>query len=447
MYGSATLARSSSSTAPIARASGAVADDVLPGQSTAQQALAVRLYDTFEGAQQVWSTLENAGHGTVYQRYDWCKIWFESFQATLKAARPLILVVEMDGVPTMLLPLYTRLAVGGIRVAAFMGEKHANIRVPLTITDDTLSGRLDEVVADGSLIEAIGAVVKDHADFLTLGCMPSSYAGQKNAFFPAAKAACGDHVLVGDLHSDFEVLWRERRGNGYAKKLRKKQRALERSLEKTLCEHAEGAQTPATHVELTKVQTLDQLHAALDAFFEQKAARMKANRVENAFDLAENRDFLTRLATRSLEDGSGILDIYTLRAGDTIAGLFAGGTFAGSFSGAVNSISTDPAIVPYSPGELTLFKLIERLCADNTSTFDLGIGASRYKHGWCEAYPLRDLSRTLTALGHVYAAGHRVSNALRGLALSSTATARAARHARYHMANAIRAIVPGSSKP
>lgn len=378
----------------------------------------LRFYDSFEAAEHIWRTLEDDATGAVYQRFDWCKTWFSVFGPALEA-RPLIIVVFLNAKPVMLLPLYTIATLMGRRSALFMGDRHANVRLPLTIKDLELRSLLRESVDNGTVFDKIrqGLIGNGLTDYLNLGCMPKAFAGADNVLASQSTCACADGAYFGSLQPDFEALCRERRGGVYMKKLRKKLRAL-------------GA---IGEIEFGKVDTEEAVEQALETFFEQKSARLDAMKVDNAFGNDNNCDFIRALARQSVAENSGLLEFYTLKVDSSIVALFAGGRFGESFSGALNSMTIEEPTVNKSPGDIVLHHLIEHLCAQGVTSFDLGLGDSGYKQGWCSRVDLREITFPITRIGYVIKAIENVELRLKVAILSHPFTAKLARRAKFYL--------------
>ncbi|MFK7791618.1 MAG: GNAT family N-acetyltransferase [Devosiaceae bacterium] len=383
-----------------------------------EQRLAVHIYESFEDASASWQALEASGTSAVYQREDWCKVWFSTFQHAA-SAKPLLVVLTLNAEPAMLLPLYTTPSLFGMRTAYFMGDKHANIRVPLTTLATSARSELARLAKRGTLMDSLKKAIGagGQVDFLSLGCMPEAFGGYSNLLVEAGQCRCSDIALIGALKPNFEALCQGQRGKGYAKKMRKKVRALQAMGE----------------VHFSQVTDRQEMRSVLDIFFQQKTKRLKAARLDNAFDLADNRDFLRRLAWQSLECKSGLLDVFTLKVGDETAAIFAGGVHDGAFSGAITSVTVDERISQKSPGEVLLHNLIEHLCEQELRWFDLGIGNARYKQAWCEPHPLRDVTLTLTSRGLLLAAADKLLHHARALVFARPGVERAARRAKFHL--------------
>ena len=410
---------------PLARA-GAVETGVQPAVAPSpvlsdQDSLAVRIeaFTDLSAAEGLWRALEAEGHGSVYQRFDWCRTWVESFGITA----PLILVGMQRNEPLILLPLHVETLPGGLRTARFMGGAHGNIRLPLTSATPRHRALLADWIGSGRFLSACTARLRamGAADRLAFECMPVRFAGIDNLLAAHGGHACGDAVFAAPLGPDFATLARERRGKAYLKKIRSKMRAIEQ----------------AGPLAFTPARTPAEAEAALELFFAQKKARFDALRFVNRFDQAPDRAFLTALARRSAETGDGTLDVYTLAAGPHPLAVFAVGRHGPAVSGAVHSMTCDPVLAHRSPGDIMLHALIEHLCGERVGHFDLGFGDSAYKQGWCDTVPLRSVDSAVTPRGHLLRAADRVLSLARRLVLGHPAVALRARQARWLVRRAL----------
>jgi CelD/BcsL family acetyltransferase involved in cellulose biosynthesis len=146
------------------------------------------------------------------------------------------------------------------------------------------------------------------------------------------------------------------------------------------------------------------MRRVLDAFFVQKAERMKELGLANVFAEPGVRKFVEVAATQlDASTATSSIEFYAASVGDVIVATFAGLGSNRRFCGMFNSmISGDFA--HQSPGELLLANVVRMCCERGYTTFDLGIGEAAYKKAFCgEAEQLFDSVVPLTRLGQVAA--------------------------------------------
>lgn len=381
----------------------------------------LHLYESFEAAEQIWRALEAEGTGSVYQRYDWCKIWFETFHPKDDrngSASPLIVVATVNNRPAFLLPLYSQGVFLGIKRALFMGDKHANVRVPLMSKDPVLQAALLEQAQGGNLIKIIGSALKGggHADHLALENMPKDYAGDLNPLtFGDCKAGMTP-LFVGELNEDFQVLTAERRPLSSQRKQRKRVRML-----KAIGE-----------ISFDTIDDASALDDTLNVLFQQKAVRLDNAQIHNAFDDANNEAFIRRLAHQSLASGNRLLDLYALTVnGETIA-VTGGGMQGDRYSIGINSMSNEPRYAACSPGKITVDMEVEAFCAEGFHWFDIGLGENSYKRMWCAQIDLFDVCRALTPKGQLLVGLSRSISELKTLVKSTPWAKKLAQRVNFH---------------
>jgi len=274
-------------------------------------------------------------------------------------------------------------------------------------------------LANGGMVTMILNVLKDggHADLLALKCLPESFGGERNLLTEGAHEPCGSVLFAGELQADFEALTKERRALSSQRKHRKQMRKLAALGDYSL----EAIDDPA------------RLDEALDVFFAQKSERLAHSQIHNVFDERANELFTRRLAHASLKAEHPLLRLYALRVNDEIIAVAGGGMLGDRFSMAINSMSERPEHIACSPGRISITMVVEQLCAQGFSAFDMGVGENRYKHMWCSPVPLLVVKRVLSPAGWLLLGYARIRNALVAGIKRSPAATRFARSALYHL--------------
>ena len=349
----------------------------------------ITCFSSFEEVATLWRGFEARATGSVYQRFDWCRAWFDVAQ-TKAPIDPLIVVWSLEGRTALLLPLYVRRAMGGLRIAGFMGDDHANVRLPLMTQCGIDRLRMIHAGRKGGVVNRISAAIKAEglADYLLLDAMPEWLDGDINILTSGERASSSTLLFSAELSDDFEALKAERRPVKSQRKMRKNLRKIQEIGEPRL----------------VQITSSDELDAMLDVFFQQKGARLEGAHVHNSFDEAHNQQFLRQLAHRSLESGAHTFDLYALMVNDEPIALAGGGVHGDRFSMGVNSMTSDPRFAPHSPGRLSVDRAVELFCERGLKLFDLGLGENEYKRMWCSPVDLHDVGRALTWRGHALGA-------------------------------------------
>jgi CelD/BcsL family acetyltransferase involved in cellulose biosynthesis len=340
----------------------------------------VEIFDVLAAAEPYWRALELANSLTTpYQRYDFLKLWQHHVGAAAGITPFIVVAFNAVGAPLFLWPLGRR-QLAGLRVAEFLGGKHANFNMALWRSDAAAKITEDD-------LRAVLGRLNGRADIVKLINQPLTWAGTTNPFALLPQQRAANYGFSGALVPDFEALLRARTKAATRKKMRKKQRTLANY----------GA------VRFERASGPHEIRHVLDAFFKQKNARMRALGVPDVFAAPDVRRFIEAAATERLADGSPLLELYALSVDDMIVATMGGIVGDRRFCAMFNSMAQGHYAVE-SPGEQLIVNLVRRCCERGFETFDLGIGEAHYKNLFCsDAEPLFDSYLPLTAAGRVLA--------------------------------------------
>ena len=229
------------------------------------------------------------------------------------------------------------------------------------------------------------------ADLLKLVNQPLTWGGATNPFALLPHQRAANYAFSGGLIPDFDALLRARTNAAARKKMRKKERTLA----------GYGA------VRFARAEGQRDIRHALDVFFKQKSARMRAHGLHDVFADPNVRRFIEDAATTPRPDGKPLIELYALSVDDMIVATMGGIVGRGRFCAMFNSITSGRYAVE-SPGEQLIVQLVRQCCERGLDTFDLGIGEARYKNLFCnDAEPLFDSFLPLSAAGWLPAASYR----------------------------------------
>ena len=304
------------------------------------------------GLRAVWEALEARSDASPYQSFAWISCWCATVGVQARI-EPRIAVVRQSGRPVCILPMAIRRR-GPVRLLTFLGDSHTNFHMGLF--DRTWLSNTPASAQRALLERAIEAA--GPADVLELCCQPRQWAGQPNPFgllpsFPSVNSG-----YAGTLAPSIDALLAGRDG----KKLRKKRRWQANRLK----EHRWSV------TQTREPATLDACLVALDE-------RFGAAGIWNRFADAGVDGHFHRL----LADPASGFRLYALTIdGALVCGvgiLVQGRQASGCF---IARPASDWE--PISPGQLLLHDVVERLCAEGITSFDLGKGREDYKRAWCD---------------------------------------------------------------
>ena len=340
----------------------------------------VEVFASFEAAQPAWQALEALCPATVYQTRRFLGPWLATLGAALT---PMIVVAsDLDGAPAALLPFGISRR-GPLRIASFLGGSMSNsnpalFRPDLEVTPQDVS-RL--------LLEAARAATTA-PDVFALHNQPRWTAGRPNPFLCLSHQPSPSATYAVTLNADPAVLMKAHLSGPAARKLRNKRRRL----------------AEAGELAYVMAGTTDELRGCLDAFLEQKVARLRARGIASEFEGAEARAFLEQLVAQSAADDDRALELHALKLGDRFLAIYGGARHGDTFYAMFNSFDEDPEISRSSPGDLLLQDLLTAKCREGLTSLDLGIGEARYKAAWCDVTTdLFDAHLPLSVQGHAYA--------------------------------------------
>lgn len=336
---------------------------------------------SLKAAEAPWrDLLQQDCFATAYQDFDFCALWFRHVGAPAGFEPCVAIGRDAAGQPLFLWPLVRRPA-GGCQVAQFFCGSHANVATMLWRMD--VAARI--TLAD--LQRILRLLAESGIDVLSLHNQPRQLRGQANPLLLLPHQATPDknYSLTIDGTGD-DVIARS-----YNADTRRKLRRKERNL----------AQLPGYRY--SRLTTPEQVDHCLSQFLKQKAARLSARGIGNAFE-EEGMDAFIRAACRhGLEQGRPLMEIHALECDAELLALFAGIHGRREFLAIFNSYTLSQN-ARLSPGLVLLVKLVQDCAARGFQSLGLGIGAADYKSQLCDvAEQPFDSFIGLTARGQIYA--------------------------------------------
>lgn len=311
-------------------------------------------------ARAIWERAESIGHLTPYQTWAWVDAWNREVVEPRGESVFALVIEDAGGAAAMALPLATH-RMGPARTAVIVGGDHANFKFP--------------VLCGPAVVSWSGAALRDTMrkamheagiDLLAFDNMPKDWQGVANPFADALTQSGPNVGFKASLTPDPEDYFTTHLGNQHRKKLRQKERGLER----------------LAPIRFLRAATEADVDVILAAFFALKAERFAELDVPDVFQEAGIKAFMRRSATQNLAEGRPALVLYALFSGDRVVAIYGGSEHGDRFAASVNAMALDD-VRRYSPGDLLLLRVIEDCCRKGLRTFDLGLGGSAYKTNYC----------------------------------------------------------------
>ena len=165
----------------------------------------------------------------------------------------------------------------------------------------------------------------------------------------------GDEIIARRYNSDTR------------RKLRRKERYL--------------AELPGYRYE--RVTSPELVDRCVSEFLKQKAVRLAARGIANAFDETGMDAFLRAACRKGLADGDPLVEIHALTCDAEILAVFAGIHDRHCLSTMFNSYTLSQH-ARMSPGLTLLLKLVDDCARRGFQTLSLGVGAAEYKSALCD---------------------------------------------------------------
>lgn len=328
----------------------------------------VEVYRELAQAAPDWQRLQAAGAlSTPYQRFEWIALWHRHVSAQ-RGVTPLIVVgSDRDGAPLFLWPFAQR-RIGPLIIAEYFGGRHANLNTGLWRRD--VAAEMTAVDIDAVLSQ----VAADHGiDLFVLLGQPVRLEGIANPFSLLPRRDAPDEVYALSLSDDSP---QEALKHAVSANMRGRLRSKERKLQSL---------AGYRYLSPTTVADVDRI---LDAFFVQKAARLAARGIDNAFAAPEIVAFVRAGCHEGLAAGHPVIELHALEGGGEVIAVFGVAKDARRMSCMFNSYTLGEA-GRWSPGLVLLTHIIARCAEQRLATFDLGVGYASYKNFFC-----RDVDKT-----------------------------------------------------
>ncbi len=331
-------------------------------------------------AEPVWRMLEQIGqYSSPYQRFDFLSAWLRHVGNAERIEPFVVIARDAEDQPLLLMPLGVEHKFG-VRVASFLGGKHATFNMPLWRRDFALS-------ADVSDLEALldGLRRAGGADVLALQQQPLRWNDLPNPLAQLSHQAsvndCPVLLLpVGAAANDLI-------SNSFRRRLKGKERKLQ--------------DLPGYRYGQARTQAdIDRL---LEAFFRIKPVRMAAQNLPNVFAEPGVADFIRQACAAELAGGGRAIEIHALESDAEMIAMYAGVADGSRYSMMFNTYTLSEA-ARYSPGLILMRHIVDHYAALGYRRIDLGIGSDDYKKLFCKDLdPIFDSFVALTGRGRIAA--------------------------------------------
>lgn len=375
--------------------------------STPGRIAAVEIFAELAQTETVWRDLELQHHlSTPYQRFDFLGPW-QQMVGTRAGLQPLVTVAyDRDRVPLLLLPLVLQ-RTRGIRIARFMGGKHATFNMALWNRDFvTAASRADLDIILAAIRERSGA------DLFAFRQQPFAWQDLPNpmALLPHQLSVndCPVMTMLPGIPATARV----------SHSLRRRLKTKENKL-KALPGFRYHAATSDADIK-----------RLLDAFFRIKPLRMAEQNLPNVFAEPGVEDFIRQACMTAVAGGGHAIEMHALESDGEVIALFAGVADGYRFSMMFNTYTVS-AVSRFSPGLILIRYIIDHYAERGYRSLDLGVGSDSYKKLFCKANePIFDSFVPMSARGAAAATALSAANRAKRLVKGSPALLRLAQRFR-----------------
>jgi CelD/BcsL family acetyltransferase involved in cellulose biosynthesis len=375
--------------------------------SKSSRIAAVEVFTDIGEAETVWRSLELQHHlSTPYQRYDFLRPWQQMVGAR-EGLRPLVVIAyDCDRVPLLLFPLVLRQS-WGVRIAHFMGGKHATFNMALWNRDFA-------AVASRTDLEAVFAAIhrREGVDVLAFHQQPLTWQDLPNpmGLLPRQPSVndCPTMLIAPGAPDTARI----------SLSLRRRLKTKERKL-KGLPGYR--YQVAASDADIKRL---------LDAFFRIKPLRMAEQKLPNVFAEPGVEDFIRDTCMKPRPGGGRVLEIHALESDAEVIAVFAGVADGTRFSMMFNTYTVS-ANARFSPGLVLIRHIVDHYAERGYHALDLGVGSDSYKKLFCKATePIFDCFVPLSPRGSAAATAMSLAARTKRLVKSSPALLRIAQSLR-----------------
>jgi CelD/BcsL family acetyltransferase involved in cellulose biosynthesis len=356
-----------------------------------ESTLHIEIAGSMDAAEAPWRTLlAQDCFATAYQTFDLCSLWFEHVGAPAGYHPFVVIGRDSTGSPLFVWPL-VRKSTAGCQVASFFCGRHANDGATIWRKDAAASVTLN------GLRTILRRIAEAGVDALALHNQPVQVRGAVNPLVLLPHQPAPDKSYSLSLKGTADEILARRYNSDTRRKLRRKERHL--------------ADLPGYRY--VRVTEPDQADRCVSEFLKQKAARLAARGITNAFDEPGMEAFMRAACRKGLNEGSPLIEIHVLECDAEILALFSGIHDRHCFSTMFNSYTLSQH-ARMSPGLTLLLKMVDDCARRGFDRLSLGVGAAEYKLSLCDTVEQPfDSYIGLTPRGQIFARTTKALGALK----------------------------------
>jgi CelD/BcsL family acetyltransferase involved in cellulose biosynthesis len=326
-------------------------------------------------------------------------LWIDNWVRNIKPDF-LVATLSHDGAPAFSVALEVTRR-GPLRLARFMGDRHANGNMPAT------TAAFAESASAAEMEEVLTAIRRSRPDIdvVAFERLADEIGGVRNPLLQLPHQQSANLSLAVSLSGGFDALL----GRASGKRKRKKHRSQMRKFES------------AGGFRRVEASNAAETNALLDAFFEMKQIRFRKAGLANVFGEPQVQAFFRSIFADALGVPRPSFVLHGLEVDGKVRAVTGSSRCADRLICEFGAIAEDDMSFA-SPGEFLFFDNIEEACQEGLSVYDFSVGDEPYKRLWCDLeIPQFDAVVPLSAKGHLYAATMRAGTRLKGFVKNNKA--------------------------
>ena len=322
--------------------------------------LKVKICHTFVEAQADWSALEINCDGSIYQTFIWCETWFAC--AGLQSdIQPLIIVLlNNDDVPLLILPLQIRNKFGQ-KLLEWLAQSENNYGFGLF--GSPTDGLQYDIWFENNFALLNEALPK--YDVVNLQNMPTRLFDRLHPLLFLSENAAANSSYIFALNRSFDELIRSKRTVQSISKINRRDQRL----------------SEIGELKFEVFENGDQGAKILEECIEHKRQQLAMRGIQHALSPLQ-LEFFVALLENNAKSAVKLVVFQLSINGRTISSAI-GGVYNSSFSLMILSMAPD-APLALSPGDMTLRNTISWACEQNLTLYDLSNGEADYKLVWAD---------------------------------------------------------------
>jgi CelD/BcsL family acetyltransferase involved in cellulose biosynthesis len=318
----------------------------------------ISVSSSFEELEVVWRTLEQVGHCSAFQTFEWQIAWQRTVGQAEGIVPYIVVLSTTDRGPVMLIPLGISKEFG-VRSLRFLSEGAYNVPLVCASFAQELAG-LQFPTIWAEILKRLPPV-----DIIRLRSLPEELDGIPNPFMQLPNLLRQNPTFACRLSKSFADLVAEKSGST-RRSLNRRRRVLQ----------SFGA------VNYLQTKARADWTTFLSEILRQREVIFKETGRPNNLRRDDWQAFHWQLTEAGIR--SGFVHLSALKVDDTIISLHWGVLFKGRLYSLLLTYNRDSRWARCSPGRMLLEHVIEWACEQNLGSLDLGPGEFPYKNTWCD---------------------------------------------------------------